>query len=380
MTGRAWQIYGTASVQDILGDHVVFRNLQPMDTSLPGLPVLRDDLGIAPGDTPRKTTLDYAKVIHRILLAARPGDLKRIVYIGDTLFNDGSAFRNLVAVTGWDAAALITAENTAKPATLTWHPTPGSIQRLFTANRWGLVSEFQRILAHQGFAIDETTAVVVDLDKTLLGARGRNDRVIDAARLQAAYNTAEETLPDFDPAKFGTIYNILNQPAWHPITADNQDFLVYICLLVYGGFPPLDVLLREKENRRIDTFSSFETYIAPHLDHLPARLRTMHAEFQKCLAAGDPTPFKRFRQNEYNNTIHAMQSGLSVTNPDRLLADSITITAEVKAFVDDCRAQGALLFAISDKPDEASLPTAEEAARGSLPLHRTKAVVVGRAI
>ena len=41
------------------------------------------------------------------------------------------------------------------------------------------------------------------------------------------------------------------------------------------------------------------------------------------------------------------------------------------------REAGALLFALSDKPDEASVPTGELAAEGLLPIHRVETHAVG---
>ena len=41
------------------------------------------------------------------------------------------------------------------------------------------------------------------------------------------------------------------------------------------------------------------------------------------------------------------------------------------------RDRGALLFGLSDKPDEASFPTPDLEAEGYLPLHKTRALVVG---
>ena len=37
------------------------------------------------------------------------------------------------------------------------------------------------------------------------------------------------------PPSFQTAYERLNQPEYHPFTTDNQDFLVYICLILGGG-------------------------------------------------------------------------------------------------------------------------------------------------
>jgi hypothetical protein len=60
-----------------------------------------------------------------------------------------------------------------------------------------------------------------------------------------------------------------------------------------------------------------------------------------------------------------------------ILAGEITVTQEVREAASWLRGQGALLFALSDKPDEASLPTDELAAQGWQPIHRTGTHAVG---
>jgi hypothetical protein len=60
-----------------------------------------------------------------------------------------------------------------------------------------------------------------------------------------------------------------------------------------------------------------------------------------------------------------------------LLAGEIVITQEVREMALRWREAGALLFGLSDKPDEASIPRDGLAAEGYEPIHRTKAHVVG---
>ncbi|MGD8627381.1 MAG: hypothetical protein PVJ34_22805, partial [Anaerolineae bacterium] len=60
-----------------------------------------------------------------------------------------------------------------------------------------------------------------------------------------------------------------------------------------------------------------------------------------------------------------------------LLASKIVVTQEVRAAAQRWRGQGALLFGLSDKPDEASIPSAELAAGGYRPIHRTPTWAVG---
>jgi hypothetical protein len=53
------------------------------------------------------------------------------------------------------------------------------------------------------------------------------------------------------------------------------------------------------------------------------------------------------------------------------------ITHEVRTLMLKWRDAGALTFGLSDKPDEASIPTSEMLARGYQPIHRIEASVVG---
>jgi hypothetical protein len=60
-----------------------------------------------------------------------------------------------------------------------------------------------------------------------------------------------------------------------------------------------------------------------------------------------------------------------------MLSSEILITREVLAEARKWSQAGALLFSLSDKPDEASLPTPELAAKGYLPIHRKETHVAG---
>ena len=64
---------------------------------------------------------------------------------------------------------------------------------------------------------------------------------------------------------------------------------------------------------------------------------------------------------------------------DQILSEEIVITAEIQDFANRCKAQGAILFGLSDKPDEAILPTKELIAQGYLPIHHTLTHVIGEA-
>ena len=204
-----------SSLSEFLSDRVLYRNLEPADPSLPGLSALRQKLDLAAGCVPRKSEPDYGRVVAAILAAAqeqRPAPpLQRLIFIGDTQLLDATAFGNLCQAGGWPGLACICSEN-SQPAVLKWI-SHSSGQPLALANRWSLLADFAAQAAERGFGLDETTAVVLDLDKTALGARGRNAAPIDRARVQAVQDTVAALLgPAFDAAAFRRSYHQLNQP------------------------------------------------------------------------------------------------------------------------------------------------------------------------
>jgi hypothetical protein len=53
------------------------------------------------------------------------------------------------------------------------------------------------------------------------------------------------------------------------------------------------------------------------------------------------------------------------------------LTQEVRERASDWLFKGALLFGLSDKPDEASIPSTPLASQGFLPIHKVETSVVG---
>lgn len=373
--------YGLARLSEFLNDRVVYRSLTPADNRLPGLPEVGALVGLAKGRIPRKSEYEYALVVARILIAARRQDvldrpIERLIFVGDTRLLDGSAYANLLRAGGWPGLAFIASETGAPPALEDAEAVPGA--PLFLANRWSLLPEFDRRCAEHGLPIDAGAAVVVDLDKTALGARGRNGQVIDAARVQAVQDTVADLLGEsFDPVAFRAIYDPLNQPEFHPFTGDNQDYLAYICLLIGGGMVSFDRLTEAVRSGRMKTFDQFITEIDARRAELPPRLASIHADIHAGFSRGDPTPFKAFRRREYLATIGRFGLLAEDAAPDLLLREEILITQEVREMALEWRRRGALLFGLSDKPDEAALPTDAQAAQGYLPLHRAPTHAVG---
>ncbi|MBC7223042.1 MAG: hypothetical protein H5T59_01995 [Anaerolineae bacterium] len=370
--------FGMAALADFLGDFVVYRNLDPVDPRLPRLADVAPALDLPPGHVPRKSEPAYARVIAHILQAAQelshPGvPLQRLVYLGDTRLLDSTAFRNLKAAMGLPGWAFIATENLAAPAQMDRE------DDLWVANRWRAVEDFLAFLAAQGFPLDEGTAVVVDMDKTAIGARGRNDKMIDQARVAAVRRTVEGTLGDaFQPDAFQEAYDTLNQPRYHPFTADNQDYLAYICLMVSAGLCRLPALLEDLAAGRLETFAQFITQMDERLRGRPQDgLVEVHRQVWEHFRRGDPTPFKAFRRNEYLETVARMGHVDKPEEPATLLRQEIVITQEIRTAAEECQARGALLFGLTDKPDEASLPAPDLAARACLPVHQVRTHAVG---
>lgn len=380
------KVYGKTAISEFLGDRIVYRNLVPVDRRLPGLDSFRDQVAIPAGVIPRKSDGDYARAVVHLLGLARRLDapnarLRRLIFIGDTRLNDGTAFDNLCRAGGWPGLAFIGSETPGPAATEVTYSTSG--QAIFLSNRWASLLDdsrggFEHFRENQGFQVDEDTAVVVDLDKTALGARGRNAEVIDQARVQAVRATVSDLVgAEFDPTAFQAAYNHLNQVEFHPFTRDNQDYLAYICLILGSGLYELQQLVQKIQSNQLETIKAFMAEVEARANDLPPALGQIHRHIYKNVQAGDPTPFKAFRRNEFLATVSRMGHLPDDAPIQDLLKQEILITWEVQALVKQWLERGVLLFGLSDKPDEASLPTAEQAIQGYLPIHRTPTHLVG---
>ena len=369
--------YGLTSLYELFQDLVVYRNLVPADERVPTLDELRPHLGLAAGSIPRKAEANYGRVVAEMLRHARridlpKGHIKRLLYIGDTRMNDGTAFRNLCAAGGWPGWAFIGHDAPKEP------PQVEVTGDLYLSNRWAALPDFVRFVQEQGFAIGEETAVIVDVDKTAIGARGRNDQVINEARVEGVERTVAGLLgPGFDRDAFRRAYDELNRPPYYDLTADNQDYLAYICLMLGAGMFELDKVVQRVRSGTPYTFHDFIAEVQSRRAELSSNgLLPIHDDVWQRVQAGDPTPFKTFRYNEYLTTI-ARFGDLPGGSAEELLARRIVITQEVRQTATWMRAQGALIFGVSDKPDEASLPNEQQAQAGMKPIHRLETPAVG---
>jgi hypothetical protein len=367
-------MYPKATLADWLGDRVVYRNLAPADPKLPCLSDVWREIGLEDYRVPRKTEPAYAAAVFRFLEAAQAArgapPLRHLLFVGDTFMNDGTAARNLAA--HLPLRGFIGDDRPGEPEQV---KVDGL---LLVANRWARAEELPAWAQEQGLACDERAALLVDVDKTFIGARGRNDGVIDGARVAAVRQTVEELMGDeFDEPSFRAVYDVLKQQKYHYFTADNQDYLAYMCLMVAGGIFPAEELWDELGAGRLSGFTQFVTLCDARRGRMGEGLTLAHREVTANVRRGDPTPFKSFRYREYLATVARMDCLPDETPRADVLKQEIVITGEVAQLARRLADMGVLTFGISDKPDEASLPTQALAEQGKPPLHRARMKVVG---
>ena len=369
-------VHGRASLHEVLGDFVAYRSLQAFDARLhPTSQHADGGLGFAP----RKCDLAYGAAVVNLLTRARAiepphAPLRHLLYVGDSHVNDVAAFRSIAAAAGWPGIAFIGNE-TSLPTSLSIEEGDGEVA-VISSNRWLAVADLDRLATNRGIPIDASTAVIVDIDKTVLGARGRNDAVIDSARRSALRHTLAALLGTRDDVRIDEIYDDVNQVDMHPLTGDNQDAVAYVTLMVASEGLSIQTLQSGLEDGSINGFDAVLSLVNDRIDKLQLPLQSVHKRVLACRIAGDPTPFKAFRRREYIETIARMGNSTS-TSAHQVLSEEIVITQEVWTSMHRWKDQGALLFGLSDKPDEACHAAGDSTTASRQPIHRAVTHSVG---
>lgn len=355
--------HGRASISDLLGEFIAFRSLCPMDARLRG--TVPAQLG-----HPRKGTQPHATAVaqllreaHRLLHDGGSRPPSRLLYLGDTAGSDLRTFAALCRITGWAGRAVIVAE-TPDPPQQSEEPIGGG--RVTFANRWSALPEIVARIRQEDLETPDDALVVVDLDKTLIGARGRNSAAIDRARRRAADAVSASILrlPE-QKVRFGDWLREFDQPTWHAVTADNQDAVVYVALVVAAGAVTQEELAGVRDDN--DGLGQLLDVVDRKTDALSPSILELHRGIRARTAAGDPTLFPEFRRMEYRATCDAMACLPDSVSPERMLEEEIVITAEVWHAVDDLKQRGATVFGLSDKPDEACFPPEGSGSKAALP-------------
>ncbi|NTU81677.1 MAG: hypothetical protein HGA45_20245 [Chloroflexales bacterium] len=345
-----------ATIANLTADTVVYRDLEPCDPTLPRLAALRARLGMAGGPPPRKRDLAYAQVIqalaHEAQAARGAPPLRALAVIGDTE-NDRLLAAHLRTLGELAAYGFIGEDRPVAPEALVWQDDTA------TATRWHLLGPWAAQLERQGVEWSHT-ALLVDIDKTLLGPRGCSDGAIDDARAEGALAVAASLMPSLNVPRFRRVYGELCRKEWHSFTLDNQDYVVATALLIGSGALDLEELRAQVEGGDPGGFAGA---LAATADLVPPGLAPLHAELRARVAEGDPTPFKAFRRAELTATL------------DRMADGRLTLCGALFNLCQSLADRGALCMAASDKPTESAMPSAEQAAAGVLPLHHTPAIV-----
>ncbi|MCJ7549764.1 MAG: hypothetical protein MUQ30_08800, partial [Anaerolineae bacterium] len=181
----------------------------------------------------------------------------------------------------------------------------------------------------------------------------------------------------FGAAGFESSYSLLNEIEFHPFTTDNQDYVAYLCLILGGDLFTLDDLVGDIRSGKLGCFTEFLDLVEARVRELPDSLGRLHADIYRRVRAGEATPFKAFRYNEYQTTISRMGKPAGDADIVARLDQEIVITQEVRERALAWQAQGALLFGLSDKPDEASIPTEPLVKQGYQSIHRTQTHALG---
>lgn len=346
-----------ATIHDLTGDTVLYRDLEPCDPRLPRLAELRAQRGLPKGPLPRKRDRAYAELVQTLAqhaqLARGGAALTSLAVLGDT-DNDRMLAEHLCALGELNAYGFIGEDRPVTAETLVWQGETA------VATRWSLVRNWAAQLEQRG--VDwARTALLIDIDKTLLGPRGRSDGAIDDARAEGALAVAAGLVGTrLDVAAFRRTYAELCRKEWHAFTLDNQDYVAASALLIVSGAAELDDLRGGTNGSAPPTFA---TLLATSASRVRPELAELHAELSARVAEGDPTPFKSFRRAELVATLTRMADG------------RLTLCGDLFALCQELAGRGALCVASSDKPAESALPSPEQLAVGLLPLHRTPAHV-----
>lgn len=339
------------SVADLFGEQIMLRDIDPRSRSLEGIDVFRGELGWDKIYVPRKNEPQYAQALIRIIEDAGDGGPERIVYVGDTLLNDGTAIKALQEVGPAERVwgFLCGATQSAPPRDF-------MLDRIYFGRDWGSLRSFVTQIEADGLIFDEGTWALFDLDQTVYAAKGEADESLLRARWDAVRDYLAAIVPayKFDPERAEKLYREFDRDSYHPVTRDNMDYVVLLVLAVASGLAdaseirdyagasrPSIAALAEELQRRASIRLGHED-VGAVLDEIKA----VHYN----TLAGDQTPCKEFRRYE----CLAMAVRMRGENGDGR-EGQILLNREVVALIDRIRTTEARLFAVSDRPPEAAV-------------------------
>jgi hypothetical protein len=348
---------------------------------VPGLEEIRAFLGLHQQFLPRKAKDPaYAAVVGHILgdmqaLRQAP-PLQRLLYLGNRQSRDQSTLQHFRETLGLPMRSFLCEEDLGAKR---------RVDRLrddLLANRWNALPDLIRETQRSQFPMDAETAVVVDMDKTIMAARGRNSTPLNRSRVEGVKLTVQSLLGDrFEEARFNAVYTALNRARYHFFTEDNQDYVAYVALMASALVYPLNDLVEDLAIGRLDDFGEFLRITDERLAGHPLKeLRSVYQEVSTHYGRGDPTVFKSFRQRQLESTAARIDHLPDAANEATLLQEEIMIAREVLDITRHLKGRGCLLLLITDRPDESLFPSEALAAQGHRPIHRTSMKVHGSSL
>lgn len=342
---------GPRSVADLFADRIVLRDLEPRAAQLEGIATFRRRLGWDRIYVPRKNEPQYAQALIEILNSAGGKPPRQIVYVGDTLLNDGTAIRGLqeVGPPGSVWGFLCGATRSAPP-------TDFSLDRIHFGREWRSLRAFVSEAEADGLRFEPGTWFLFDLDQTVYAAKASADEALMRARWDAVAAYLASIVPSyrFDPARVEQLYREFDRDAFHLVTRDNMDYVVLLVLAVASGLadaaelrefaattrPSIGALAEELQRRASVRVGHEE------IDAVLDEIKAVHYN----TLADDQTPCKEFRRCECLAMAARMRGERGDGDDER-----IRLNREVVTLIDRVRGSGAQLLAVSDRPIEAAV-------------------------
>ena len=289
-------------------------------------------------ELPRKKDILYARALGYIL--KKIGNFKRILYLGDTPMSDGSVIRNFKENREFETYGIITREE--------GNEIIQKKENFIFNTRWKNLYKALVKTESLGFTMDKNTVLIIDIDKTAIGARGRNDKSIDKARMDAILQITENIFGNLNRKKFFEIYDRVNTKSFFPITGDNQDIISIVSIVIYNGTVGFDML----ENAKDAADFLKKSLVGININ----KLKQIVEETYQNVTKGNPTAFPLFRKTEFEKTISRTDFLDDNTPVEYLLSEEIMMTKEVLDIALQAKEKGALVFGVSDKPALSTIP------------------------
>ncbi|MFC1556315.1 hypothetical protein ACFL67_04445 [candidate division KSB1 bacterium] len=351
------KIFGQASLYDLFQENIIYRNLDIIDIRYPKFYEIKNQLHIQ--DLPRKNSKDYASVVLSILRSINP-DVDSVLYFGDSQL-DIALVQNIFEIQDIEVRGFIYSSHEYKDLPVYYYKS------------WEKIFDFITCCKK---LIGQNTIAVFDLDKTIIGAKGRNESVINDVRFDAVYEQLKNLENSISRDSAKRIYDIL-QLNHADYTQDNQDTTALLTILIAHRIIDFDKLDEfKKGNVKLTDLTSLAM-----LDCDNDLLKKLTAEIQKKLSKRSPTFFIPFRESEFKATIARFNRYPKEKGVEFIVNNEITITKEICDAVHFLNNNSVTCVCLSDKPDEAVFPASSaNGKKQEKPLHLKQAKIVGNEI